>query len=84
MKKRIHSFISNRKEQKIEIAQLIQYKKITDTTVAPEQWSRDEKAKLVAYFDFKSDLAKEREGELELGLRTDDDINELVTSLEQM
>ena len=48
-------------------------------------WSQDdEKAMKVVDFDFKSDLAKGRERELEMGLRTDDDIKEVVTSLEQV
>ena len=71
--------------QSQKISNLIQYKKIEVDTLPEQEWPKgDEKAMKVADFDFKSDLAKERERELELGLRTDEDVKELVTSLEQM
>ena len=68
-----------------QIRNLIQHKKIEVDTLPDQEWPKeDEKAMKVADFDFKSDLTKERKRELELGLRTDDDIKELVTPLEQM
>ena len=71
--------------QSNKISNLIQYEKIEVDTLPKQEWpTGDEKAMKVADFDFKSDLAKERERELELGLRADEDVKELVTSLEQM
>ena len=71
--------------QSQEISGLIQYDKVEVDTLPDQEWPKgDEKAMQVADFDFKSDLAKERERELELGLRTDEDVKELVNSLEQM
>ena len=67
------------------IKNLIQYKKITVETLPPQVWDQDDaKAMKVANFDFKSTLAKERERELALGLRTEDDIKELVNHLEKL
>ena len=67
------------------IKNLIQYKQIAVETLPPQVWAQDDtKAMKVADFDFKSTLAKERESELALGLRTDDDIKELVNHLEKM
>ena len=71
--------------QRLAIKNLMQYKNINVETLPPQMWSQDdEKAMKVVDFDFKSDLAKGRERELEMGLRTDDDIKEVVTSLEQV
>ena len=68
-----------------DIKNLIQHKKISVETLPPQVWSQDdEKAMKVVDFDFKSTLAKERESELALGLRTDDDIKELVNHLEKL
>ena len=67
------------------IKNLIQYKKIAVETLPPQVWDQDDaKAMKVADFDFKSTLAKEREMELAMGLRTDDDIKELVNHLEKL
>ena len=67
------------------IKNLIQYKIISVETLPPQVWTQDDaKAMKVADFDFKSTLAKERESELALGLRIDDDIKELVNHLEKM
>ena len=64
---------------------MIQHKKISVETLPPQVWTQDdEKAMKVVDFDFKSTLAKEREMELAMGLRTDDDIKELVNHLENM
>ena len=68
-----------------DIKALIQHKNISVETLPPQVWARNnEKAMKVADFDFKSTLAKERQSELALGLRTDDDIKELVNHLEKM
>ena len=68
-----------------DIKNLIQHKNISVESLPPQVWSQDdEKAMKVVDFDFKSTLAKERESELALGLRTDDDIKELVNHLEKM
>ena len=67
------------------IKNLIQHKKISVEILPPQVWSKDdEKAMKVVDFDFKSTLAKERESELALGLRTDEDIKELVNHLEKL
>ena len=67
------------------IKNLIKYKNITVETLPPQVWNQDDaKALKVADFDFKSSLAKERELELAMGLRTDDDIKELVNHLEKL
>ena len=67
------------------IKNLIQYKKIAVETLPPQLWAQDdEKAMKVVDFDFKSTLAKEREMELAMGLRTDDDLKELVNHLEKL
>ena len=61
------------------IKNLIHYKNIAVETLPPQEWAQDdERALKVDDFDFKSTLAKERELELALGLRTGDDIKELV------
>ena len=71
--------------QSDDIKNLIQYRKIEVQSMPSQIWSQyDEKAMKVADFDFKSALAKESENELEMGLRTDDDIKELVNQLEKM
>ena len=68
-----------------EIKNMIQYKKIEVETLPPQVWTQDDaKAIKVADFDFKSALTKERESELALGLRTNDDIKELVDHLEKL
>ena len=67
------------------IKNLIQYKKITVETLPPQVWDQDDaKALKVVDFDFNSTIAKEREMEFAMGLRTDDDIKELVTHLEKL
>ena len=64
---------------------MIQYKKIEVETLPPQVWTQDDaKAIKVADFDFKSALTKERESELAMGLRTNDDIKELVDHLEKV
>ena len=80
------SFTKNGIEnQDNEIKNMIQYKKIEVETLPPQVWTLDDaKAIKVADYDFKSALTKERENELEMGLRTDDDIKELVDQLEKM
>ena len=71
--------------QSDDIKNLIQYRKIEVQSLPSQIWSQDdEKAMKVADFDFKSDLAKERESDLAMGLRTDDDVKELVNQLEKM
>ena len=68
-----------------DIKNLMHYKKIEIEVLPPQVWAQhDAKAMKVAEFDFKSTLAKERELELAMGLRTDDDIKELVNHLENM
>ena len=65
------------------IKNLIQYKNISVETLPAQVWPQDDaKAMKVADFDFKSTLAKERESELAMGLRTDEDTKELVNHLE--
>ena len=67
------------------IKNLIQYENISVETLPPQVWDQDDaKAMKVVDFDFKSTLAKERERELAMGLRTDDDIKELVNHLENL
>ena len=67
------------------IKNLIQYENILVETLPPQVWThKNAKVKTVVLYDFLSNLAKERERELEMGLRTDDDIKELVTILEKM
>ena len=80
------SFTKNGIEnQDNEIKNMIQYKKIEVETLPPQVWAQDDaKAIKVADFDFKSALTKERESELEMGLRTNDDIKELVDHLEKL
>ena len=76
---------STRIKRSTDIRKLIQYKKIQVSSLPLQEWSvSDQKDRTVADFDFKSDLTKERERELKLGLRTDEDVRELVTSLEQV
>ena len=68
-----------------EIKNMIQYKKIEVETLPPQVWTLDdEKDVKVADFDFKSALTKERESELAMGLRTNDDMKELVDHLEKV
>ena len=68
-----------------DIRSLIQHKKVSVETLPPQVWAQDDaKAMKVVDFDFKSTLAKERESEVALGLRIDDDIKELVNHLEKM
>ena len=63
----------------------MQYENIVVETLPPQVWTQDDaKAIEVVDFDFKSTLAKEREKELAMGLRTDDDIKELVNHLEKL
>ena len=71
--------------QRDDIKNLIKYKKIKFLNLPSQVWSQgDKKAMEVADFDFKSALAKERERERKMGLRTEDDVKELVDQLEKM
>ena len=71
--------------RKNDIPNLIQYKKLEVETLPSQVWSQsDGKAMKVADYDLKSELVKERETDLAMGLRTDDDVKELVNQLEQM
>ena len=71
--------------QDIEIKKMIEYKKIEVETLPPQVWTLDDEKDIkVADYDFKSALTKERESELALGLRTNDDIKELVDHLEKL
>ena len=68
-----------------DIKNLIQYKKLDVETLPRPVWSQDDKKAIeVVDYDFKSALATEREKELALGLRTNDDVKEVVNQLEIM
>ena len=68
-----------------DIKNLMHYKKIEIEVLHSQMWPQDDaKAIQVADYDLKSTLAKEREREFAMGLRTDDDIKELVSHLEKM
>ena len=68
-----------------EIKNMIQYKKIEVETLPPQVWTLDDEKDIkVADYDFKSALTKVRESELAMGLRTNDDIKELVDHLEKL
>ena len=68
-----------------DIKNLMHYKKIEIEVLHSQMWPQDDaKAIQVADYDLKSTLAKEREIEFAMGLRTDDDIKELVSHLEKM
>ena len=68
-----------------DIKNLIQYKKLDVDTLPRPVWSQDDKKAIeVVDYDFKSALAKERERERKMGLRTEDDVKELVNQLEKM